>query len=82
MVILISFKNKGSNKNELLSRVFTHLYLKKSKDIIKEQTQVLINQKYGLEAKNDSLQIQKNKIEKQHNNIISDKPMPEQKKNY
>ena len=67
----IDYITKPFNKNELLSRVFTHLYLKKSKDIIKEQTQILINQKHELEAQNDSLQIQKSKIEKQHNNIIS-----------
>lgn len=60
----VDYITKPFNKDELLSRVFTHLNLKKSRDIINKQ-------KKELQAKNKELEIHKNKIEEQHNSIVS-----------
>ena len=60
----VDYLTKPFNKHELLSRVFTHLNLKKARDIVVEQQK-------ELEIKNAELEAQKNKIEKQRDNIIS-----------
>ncbi len=60
----VDFITKPFNRYELLSRVNTHLDLKKSRDIIDQQ-------KFELEEKNNFLEIQNFQMEEQNASIIS-----------
>jgi len=53
----VNYVTKPFHTEELLSRVFTHLELKKAKDIIRKQK--------------EDIEIHRNKIERQHSDILS-----------
>ncbi len=66
----VDYITKPFNKDELLSRVFTHLELKKSRDIIEEQNKKLeaqgvaiLEHSKNLEKANNSLKIKNDELE-------------------